>query len=168
MTSEVWQLPSEPISTFLFASLTLFSSRSSNPTEQVSLYNSYFLFSKLCEGVDELLRGGTRSRRAPEVRLLVVVQMHRLLVCRNKQDETISAFLEIGVGLSGSGFYSDALRFAPHVNLHRWMANLDRKLDISYTGREKDKKHLLLPTCEDSESQKFVTTFAVTTNLLIP
>lgn len=74
--------------------------------------------------------------RGPEVKLLLV-QLDRQLVSRDEQDETISALLEICVGLAGFGFYGDVLRFAPHVNLHGWTANLHRKLDFSYTERQK-------------------------------
>ncbi len=47
-----------------------------------------------------------------------MVCLDGLLVSRDEQDETISALLEISVGLAGFGFHGDALWFAPHVKLH--------------------------------------------------
>ncbi len=44
--------------------------------------------------------------------------MDALLVSGDEQDETVSALLEVHVGLAGFGFHGDALWFAPHVKLH--------------------------------------------------
>lgn len=66
------------------------------------------------------------------------------LICRDEQDETISALFEIGVGLVGFGFYGDALRFTPHVKLHGRAANLHGEVDFSYT-ETKTKTNLSIP-----------------------
>lgn len=75
--------------------------------------------------------------------LLSVFGLDGLLVSGDEQDKTISALLEICIGLARPGFYGDVLYFSTHVNLHGWTANLHGKVDFSYTEREKDKHTLL-------------------------